>query len=494
MYKIKEEPEDDEKEKNECFLEFVPVVKIEHQTITDADLRIRDIVARWPGSVHDSTIFQRCERRMLFETGRVPRGILLGDSAYPLKEYLLTLLLNPVTQAERNYNRSHIMTRNTVERQYGTWKRRFPILKLGIRSSLNTAMDIIVATAVLHNIAIDTRDEDPLQDVTLLDYMQNKRLEYFGDVPVPDFRGDGQGAEAYRRAIIHNHFAWRTFGLFLDLQLDDDDGVGMLIKKENEEISEFESRRSDSDMKNVFPHEDDYQIKREEDLVHTDNTCLVVHKKLKKEEEPRTRALGSENTNVAAENAKSSLCSNKSLNSGSELMHPDESYSHLESSSQNSSQMPNVSDGNGNSSCEICGLSISGTALLKNQTSEHSLSCDHCKKLFSNTKTLKRFIKSTEVGERSYLCALCSKSFRRISDLKSHMRTHTGERPFSCNVCNKSFSQRRTLQVHMQTHTGDRPFSCDICAKSFAHFNSLKRHLRGHHSQTDDRPFSNDKS
>ncbi|PSN52639.1 hypothetical protein C0J52_08813, partial [Blattella germanica] len=177
------------------------------QTIADADLRIRDIVVRWPGSVHDSTIFQRCEWRMLFEAGRVPRGILLGDSAYPLKEYLLTPLLNPVTQAERNYNRSHIMTRNTVERQYGIWKRRFPILKLGIRSSLNTAMDIIVATAVLHNIAIDTRDEDPPQDVTLLDYMQNKRLEYFGDVPVPDFRGDGQGAEAYRRAIIHNHFA-----------------------------------------------------------------------------------------------------------------------------------------------------------------------------------------------------------------------------------------------------------------------------------------------
>ena len=100
------------------------------------------------------------------------------------------------------------MTRNAVERQYEIWKRRFPILKLGIRSSLNTAMDIIVATAVLHNIAIDTRDEDPPQDVTLLDYMQNKILEYFGDVPVPDFRGDRQGAEAYRRAIIHNHFAW----------------------------------------------------------------------------------------------------------------------------------------------------------------------------------------------------------------------------------------------------------------------------------------------
>ena len=89
------------------------------QTITDADLRIRDIVARRHGSFYDSTILQRCERRMLFETGRVLRGILLGDSAYPLKEYLLTPLLNPIMQAQCNYNRAHIITRNTVERQYG---------------------------------------------------------------------------------------------------------------------------------------------------------------------------------------------------------------------------------------------------------------------------------------------------------------------------------------------------------------------------------------
>lgn len=67
------------------------------QTISDAQLCIRDIVARWPGYVHDSTIFQRCERRMFFETGRVPRGLLVGDSGYPLKRYLMTPFLNPRT-------------------------------------------------------------------------------------------------------------------------------------------------------------------------------------------------------------------------------------------------------------------------------------------------------------------------------------------------------------------------------------------------------------
>ncbi|XP_069668625.1 putative nuclease HARBI1 [Periplaneta americana] len=178
------------------------------QTISDSQLFIRDIVARWPGSVHDSTIFQRCGRRMLFETGRIGRGLLLGDSGYPLKPYLMTPLLNPRTQAEQNYNNSHIATRNTVERQYGIWKRRFPALNFGLRTNINTAMDVIVATAVLHNIALQTNHEDPPDDVTLEQFMFNRERWQFEDVPVPEIVNGGEGgAIAVRTAIINNHFA-----------------------------------------------------------------------------------------------------------------------------------------------------------------------------------------------------------------------------------------------------------------------------------------------
>lgn len=54
--------------------------------------------------------------------------------------------------------------RNAVERQYGVWKRRFPVLALGLRLKLQTSMAVIVATAVLHNIAIDAKEEEPPQD------------------------------------------------------------------------------------------------------------------------------------------------------------------------------------------------------------------------------------------------------------------------------------------------------------------------------------------
>jgi hypothetical protein len=50
-----------------------------------------------------------------------------------------------------------IMTENII----GLWKRKFPNLKLGIRTKVSFACDIIVATAVLHNLAVRWNEPDP---------------------------------------------------------------------------------------------------------------------------------------------------------------------------------------------------------------------------------------------------------------------------------------------------------------------------------------------
>lgn len=132
-------------------------------------MRIIDIVARWPGSVHDATIFQHSRLRRRLEEGEFRPGILLGDSGYPIKKYLLTPLLHPTTAAENCYNSAHIRTRNIVERVFGVWKRRFPVLSLGMRIKIRTVQDIIVATAVLHNIARNKNEEEPPAYVDLPD-------------------------------------------------------------------------------------------------------------------------------------------------------------------------------------------------------------------------------------------------------------------------------------------------------------------------------------
>ena len=144
------------------------------QTVCDSELLIRNIVARWPGSVHDSTIFNHSRLRAQFEAGEIAEGMLLGDNGYPLRKYLLTPLLQPQTRAEVRYNRSHIRTRNCIERMYGIWKRRFPVLSMGLRVRIQNALTIIIATAVLHNIAIQTNDIIPPADYTLHEYFAER--------------------------------------------------------------------------------------------------------------------------------------------------------------------------------------------------------------------------------------------------------------------------------------------------------------------------------
>ncbi|XP_039287880.1 putative nuclease HARBI1 [Nilaparvata lugens] len=135
------------------------------QAICNAQLVFTEITARWRGSVHDSIIFNKSKIHADLEAGlyRGSSCYLLGDSGYPCRNFLLTPLLHPANEAERRYNNAHIQTRNTIERAFGVWKRRFPCLSIGLRTKIQTTLMIITATAVLHNIAIQQK-EQPLMD------------------------------------------------------------------------------------------------------------------------------------------------------------------------------------------------------------------------------------------------------------------------------------------------------------------------------------------
>jgi hypothetical protein len=126
-----------------------------------------DIVARWPGSAHDQNIFNNSSVKGRFDRGEMGGGLVLGDSGYTSSEYMLTPLRNPVTEAEQLYNEAQIRTRNVVERQYGVWKRRFPVLSVGMKVRVDHVLPIIVATAVLHNMACDAEEDLPPPDPEL---------------------------------------------------------------------------------------------------------------------------------------------------------------------------------------------------------------------------------------------------------------------------------------------------------------------------------------
>lgn len=127
------------------------------QVVSDSKSYIMDLVARWPGSAHDSHIFENSTLNRRFQLGQFENAHLLGDSGYPLRNYLMTTLANPRTNAEMAYNYSHIRTRQLIERIFGIWKRRFAVLSIPRRSRFTLNQEIIIATAILHNIAVLNR-------------------------------------------------------------------------------------------------------------------------------------------------------------------------------------------------------------------------------------------------------------------------------------------------------------------------------------------------
>lgn len=65
-------------EQAEAFRNRKAFFSINTQVICDAKLKIRDIVARWPGSSHDLTIFNNSRIRAQFENNEFQNSILLG--------------------------------------------------------------------------------------------------------------------------------------------------------------------------------------------------------------------------------------------------------------------------------------------------------------------------------------------------------------------------------------------------------------------------------
>lgn len=96
------------------------------QGVCSHDMKFTNLVARWPGATHDAFIWNTCNLNRRFREGDFGHeAFLLGDSAYPLRPWLLTPVLQPQNEAEERYNRHHRRMRQKIECTFGRWKMRW---------------------------------------------------------------------------------------------------------------------------------------------------------------------------------------------------------------------------------------------------------------------------------------------------------------------------------------------------------------------------------
>lgn len=74
------------------------------QLMCDADYRITNVVARWPGSKHDQSIFQNSRVGQMMEDGQI-NGLLIADGGYYLRPWMMTPFASPSTAGEIAYNK-----------------------------------------------------------------------------------------------------------------------------------------------------------------------------------------------------------------------------------------------------------------------------------------------------------------------------------------------------------------------------------------------------
>jgi len=155
------------------------------QAVCDASLIFQDVVAKWPGSHHDSFIMDMSALHDRFEDGEFGDSWMLGDSGYGLKRWLMTPYPNPNTASERKFNLLHRKTRCVIEQSFGVLKSRWRILDHtggSLCYSPAKVAKIIITCCMLHNICrrngTPLVDKDPLSRVYLLseedDYSESK--------------------------------------------------------------------------------------------------------------------------------------------------------------------------------------------------------------------------------------------------------------------------------------------------------------------------------
>ena len=135
------------------------------QAICNHKLVFTDCFVGWPGSTHDARVLRRSDIYTRLTEGRetmlYDNSYIIGDSAYPLKRWLMTPFRDNgrLSSKQKNYNFLHSSTRMVIEKSFALLKGRFRRLKYVDIDLIADVSDLVMACCTLHNVCLATDEE-----------------------------------------------------------------------------------------------------------------------------------------------------------------------------------------------------------------------------------------------------------------------------------------------------------------------------------------------
>lgn len=144
------------------------------QAVVDPDMRFRDIITGWPGSLSDDLVLRSSGFFKLSEEGKRLNGkkmeltqglelreYIIGDAGFSLLPWLLTPYQGRgLSDFQSEFNKRHFATRVVAQRALARLKEMWRIIQ-GVmwKPDKHRLPRIILVCCILHNIVIDLEDE-----------------------------------------------------------------------------------------------------------------------------------------------------------------------------------------------------------------------------------------------------------------------------------------------------------------------------------------------
>ncbi|XP_067004133.2 zinc finger protein 585A [Anabrus simplex] len=121
-------------------------------------------------------------------------------------------------------------------------------------------------------------------------------------------------------------------------------------------------------------------------------------------------------------------------------------------------------------------------------TRVRDFTCETCGKAYLRRSDLKKHLSTHDEQRTLYKCVSCQREFINKGNLKKHLEVQNGEGPCKgvvnatcvCEKCGKVCNNRTALRAHQSLHRNWTALTCRVCGKSFRQISHLVSHIKSH--------------